>query len=132
MNLVVSLKIDFNMLKKLFIFLIKYIPVMQMAGILVNNILYCCSLFDNYTIIFDFILGNSVLCSILFYICSYIFRFCAWHRLIITANLINTFIVLLDYIFVFDISNLSSILIYFTIDLLFLLLILIYKFKCQN
>ena len=121
-----------NMLKKLFIFLIKYIPVMQMAGIIVNNILYCLDIFKDYTIIFDILFGNSISCIMLFFICSYVFRFCMWHRMILCANLLNLMIILLDYLINFNISNLSMILLYVTIDFIFLLIIIIHKFKCKS
>lgn len=47
-------------MKRLFIVLIKYIPIIQMVGMLFNNILYCFS--DIYIIsyILDFIIGNSI------------------------------------------------------------------------
>lgn len=46
-------------MKRLFIVLIKYIPIIQMVGMLFNNILYCFS--DIYIIsyILDFIIGND-------------------------------------------------------------------------
>lgn len=103
-----------------------------MAGIIFNNILYCLDICETYVIIFDILLGNSFACTLLFFICSYVFRFCNWHRLVLTANLINITLIGLDYIFKFDVSNLSKILIYFTIDLIFIILILINKFKCKH
>ena len=46
-------------MKRLFIVLIKYIPIIQMVGMLFNNILYCFS--DIYIIsyLLDFIIGND-------------------------------------------------------------------------
>lgn len=79
-------------MKRLFIVLIKYIPIIQMVGMLFNNILYCFS--DIYIIsyILDFIIGNSITTTFLLYVCSYVFGFCKWHRFIITANIINLLI----------------------------------------
>ena len=119
------------MLKKLFIFLIKYIPVIQMAGIIINNILYSLGN-KELSIIIDYIFGNSITTTLLFYICSYIFRFCKWHRLVITCNLMNITITMLDNIIVFPTTNEKQILLYFTIDIIFIILILINKFKCKN
>ena len=50
-------------MKRLFIVLIKYIPIIQMIGMLFNNILYCFS--DIYIIsyLLDFIIGNSIFVS---------------------------------------------------------------------
>ena len=83
-------------MKRLFIVLIKYIPIIQMVGMLFNNILYCFS--DIYIIsyILDFIIGNSITTTFLLYVCSYVFGFCKWHRFIITANIINLLIANLD------------------------------------
>lgn len=57
-----------------------------MVGMLFNNILYCFS--DIYIIsyLLDFIIGNSITTTFLLYVCSYVFGFCKWHRLIITAK----------------------------------------------
>lgn len=119
------------MLKKLFIFLIKYIPVIQMAGIIINNVMY---LLENRPInlLIDFIFGNSITTTLLFYICSYIFKFCYWHKLVITCNLINISLVTLDSIISFKTTNEQQILLYFTIDIIFIILILINKFKCKS
>lgn len=78
-------------MKRLFIVLIKYIPIIQMVGMLFNNILYCFS--DIYIIsyILDFIIGNSITTTFLLYVCSYVFGFCKWHRFIITANIIRPY-----------------------------------------
>ena len=50
-----------------------------MAGIIINNIMYSLESRPINTII-DFTFGNSITTTLLFYICSYIFRFCNWHR----------------------------------------------------
>lgn len=119
------------MLKKLFIFLIKYIPVIQMAGILVNNLLYSLES-SKINLIIDFIFGNSITATLLFYICSYIFRFCNWHRLVITCNLVNISLVSIDGIIGFPTTNTQQLLMFLTIDIIFILIIIIYKFKCKS
>lgn len=119
------------MIKKIFIFLIKYIPVIQMAGIVINNLLYT---LDNDIIcrIIDFIFGNSLTTTLLFYICSYVFRFCKWHRLVITCNLMNIVLASIDVIHPLTQTNEQQILLYLTIDIIFIILILINKFKCKH
>ena len=126
------LKIDFKIFKKLFVLLIKYIPVVQMAGILISNILY--NIFDDdfYSQILDFTIGNSFITIFLLYICSYLFGFCKWHRLTITANLCSILFIMIKFIFDFKLSNLSLILTIFNIDIIFILLILITKSKCKK
>lgn len=124
--------LDFKILKKLFIFLIKYIPVIQMAGILLNNILYCFESCDNISSQIDIIFGNSYTTILLFYICSYIFKFCMWHKLIISANLCSLILVNVDMLFKINFQNLTLILLILTIDIIFLFIIIINKFKCKN
>lgn len=126
------LKIDFKIFKKLFILLIKYIPVVQMAGILISNILYNIFYDDFYSQILDFTIGNSFTTIFLLYICSYLFGFCKWHRLTITANLCSILFIMIKFIFDFQLSNLSLILTIFNIDIIFILLILITKSKCKK
>lgn len=63
------------MLKKIFIILIKYIPVIEMTGIIINNTLYY---FDFVTIsgIIDYLLGDALIHNVLLFISSIIFGFC--------------------------------------------------------
>lgn len=98
-------------MKRLFIVLIKYIPIIQMVGMLFNNILYCFS--DIYIIsyILDFIIGNSITTTFLLYVCSYVFGFCKWHRFIITANIINLLIANLDAYYRIPISDIQLLII---------------------
>ena len=119
-------------MKKLFIFLVKYLPVIQMAGILFNNTMYYFDLFLEHSRFIDFIIGNSYITSILFYICSYMFGFCKWHKLVITANFINLNIGLVDVLIHIPISNLELLLSYYIIDIIFLFIILINKIKCKH
>lgn len=118
------------MFKKLFIFLIKYIPIIQMIFILLNNIFYLLDSLYHFVVQLDFIIGNSYSFIFIYYICSYLFGFCKWHRLIITANLLSLILVNID--FWLHLSNLLLILSIFTIDMIFILLIVINKFSCKN
>ena len=62
-----------------------------MTGMLLNNTAYYFGINNELSYTFDFLIGNSIVTTFLIYLCSYIFNFCIWHRLIITANLINPF-----------------------------------------
>ena len=109
------------MLKKLFLLLIKFIPVIQMAGMLVNNTLYY--LDDFYTPYFiDFLLGNSLVTTILLFTCSYTFKFCVWHRIIITANFINILIANFDSNIGLSCTDLGLLLVYYFNSCLFIIL----------
>ena len=81
--------------KKYFLLFIKYFPIVQMMGILVNNVIYI-----NYNTmmayVIDYSIGTSLAVFVLLYLISYTFKFCLWHRLIITSNLFSSLIALYD------------------------------------
>lgn len=95
------------MLNKLFILLLKYIPIIQMVGMLINNILYTFHEINNYMYIIDFIIGNSIITTFLLFICSYVFRFCNWYRYIIITNFINIIISFIDSTFYINIDKIE-------------------------
>lgn len=108
-------------MKKLLILLIKFIPVIQMAGMLINNTLYYFDINRNIGYTTDFILGNSIITTFLIYLCSYIFNFCIWHRLFITANLINLIIANVDAIIGIPITDIQLLIIYYVISAIFII-----------
>lgn len=117
-------------LKDIFVLVIKYMPIVQMVGMLFNNILYyfeCCRCIS-YTL--DFMLGNSLITTFLLLICSNLFGFCNWHRLMIISNFINIMIANIDVIFTIPISDLQLIILYVIVYLIFLFII-IYKRFCK-
>lgn len=108
-------------LHKLFILCVKYLPVIQMAGMLLNNTLYY---FKPYTIcyIIDYLLGLSIANCVILFIASFIFNFCKWHRLIITANIINITIANYDAIYKINCSDKELLILYYIIAGIFILL----------
>lgn len=119
-------------MKKIFIFIVKFMPIMQMVGIFIVNILFYinnCKILVN---IFRYLLGNSLLVSILLIIMSYLFGFCKWHRVIIIGNLINITIEVIDKTIGIPISNLEILVLYNIISILFLFISLYLKFNCKN
>ena len=117
-------------LKDIFVLVIKYMPIVQMVGMLFNNLMYYFEIGNNICYIIDFVIGNSIITTILLFICSNLFGFCNWHRLIITSNFINIVIANIDVLFVIPISDLHLISLYFTVYLIFLFII-IYKRFCR-
>lgn len=93
-----------------------------MAGMLFNNILYYNGICDKLSYTLDFIIGNSIVATILLYICSYVFNFCIWHRLIITANIINITIASLDAIYKLPISDIKLLIIYHVVAAIFIII----------
>lgn len=92
------------MINKIFILTLKYIPIIQMVGMFINNFNYLIiGLFDSY--ILDYIIGNSIITTFLLFVCSYVFKFCNWYRYIIIFNFINITITYIDSICYLNINN---------------------------
>ena len=119
------------MLKKILILLIKFIPVIQMAGMLVNNILYFNDVyFISY--ILDYVIGNSIITTFLLIVCSYLFHFCIWHRLIIIANIINISLSTTDSIYKLPITDIQLLILYYTISAIFIIIATYIHIKDKN
>lgn len=116
-------------MRKLLLLIIKYIPIMQMIGMLLNNILYYFDINRNICYSLDFILGNSIIATILIIICSYTFKFCLWHRLIILANVINLIIANIDAIIGINVSDITLLIIYHFVAIIFIILSTILHLK---
>lgn len=101
-----------------------------MVGMLFNNLLYYFQICNQLCYIIDFIIGNSLITTFLLFVCSYIFGFCNWHRLLITSNFINIAIASIDSVYRIPISNLELLILYFITYLIFLFII-VYKRFCK-
>lgn len=119
-------------MKKSFIFIIKYMPIIQLVGIFVVNIIYYFKLNNKISYINNYLFGNSIIVLVFLYIASKIFGFCEWHRIAIVGNFINITISTYDQIFTIPISNLEILVLYSTISIVFLFIALYYKFKCNR
>lgn len=80
-------------LYKVQLYLLKVIPMVITFVCLLNSIL---SYFDIDLPILSYIVGNSVLTIIYFYITSYVFRFCAYHRMFMHYNTLIWIINIID------------------------------------
>lgn len=120
------------MFKKLLILVIKFMPIVQMVGMLFNNILFYFKDTIDFSNFLDYLLGNSVITTILLLICSYVFKFCKWHRLLIYGNFININIVTIDVLFHIPISDAELLVSYIIVDIIFILSAIYYKFKCKD
>lgn len=109
------------MLKKIFVLFIKFMPVIEMAGMLINNTLYYK---DEYfgSAIAEWLFGDAIIHNILLFVSSYLFGFCIWHRLIITSNIINITIATYDRINKIPIEDLELLLLYYIISSIFILI----------
>ena len=119
-------------MKRAFVFIIKFMPIIQLVGIFIVNIIYYFRLNKILVHINNYLFGNSIIVIIFLYIASKLFGFCKWHRIILLGNFINISINAYDKIFHIPISNLELLVIYSSISILFLFIALYYKFKCKN
>ena len=104
----------------------------MMIGMLGNNLLYYLEIGGDWVYLFDIFFGNSLITTFLLYICSYAFGLCSWHRLLITANLINVLIAGIDRVHRLPISDVQLLLSYYMVASIFLLIILYNKFFRNN
>lgn len=117
-------------MKKLFVLIIKYLPIIQLINILVTNTIYFI-LGDNIlSIILDYVFGVNIINTITLLICSYTFNFCKWHRALIFCNIINVSIGLIDEFISIPINNLQLLLLYYLI--VSITLIIIIKLNLYN
>jgi hypothetical protein len=92
-----------------------------MAGMLINNLLYFNDVYC-LSYILDYLIGNSIITTFLLIICSYIFNFCTWYRLIIIANFINITIDSVDAIHKIPITDLQLLALYHFVAVIFIII----------
>lgn len=109
-------------MRKVLILFIKFMPIIQMVGMLFNNSLYCFDVCSELSYTLDFVIGNSLVTTLLLFVCSYVFDFCIWHRLIITANLINITIASIDSIVRLNITDIQLLILYHIIAAIFIII----------
>lgn len=122
-----SIQTDFK-LKNVFVLIVKFMPIIQMVGMIINNVLFY---FDIETFTYQisaFLIGNSFITTILLIVCSYLFGFCKWHRLMILSNFINICIANIDIIFYIPITDFQLLFLYFTVYLIFIFIIIFNRF----
>lgn len=80
-------------LYKIQLYLLKVIPIVMAFICLLNSTL---SYFDIDLPILSYIVGNSLLTIIYFYVTSYVFRFCSYHRMFMHYTTITWIINIID------------------------------------
>ena len=116
-------------MKKFFLLFVKYMPAVQMAGMLFNNTLCFNDVNPTICYIIDFLIGNSVLFVAFMFICSYLFKFCIDCRLILAANFINITIAAIDSYHRLPISDRHLLGIYYVVAAIFIGIITIIHIK---
>ena len=115
-------------LYKIELWLLKVIPMLMALNTLSNSIL---SYFNIDLTIFSYIGGVSLLPLIFFYLSSYVFKFCEYHRMFLHYILIIDCINIYDYHIGFPLNDLEYLCLHIIIAgiLLFLILYLYLKTK---
>ena len=108
-------------LYKIELWFLKVIPMIMALYTLSNSIL---SYFDIDLTIFSYIGGVSLLPLIFFYLSSYVFKFCEYHRMFLHYMLITDCINVYDYHIGFPISDLEYLCLHMIIAGISLFLIL--------
>lgn len=109
-------------MKKLFLVLIKYIPIIQLVGILFNNTLYYFGVNSLFSYFIDFVLGNSIITIILLFVISYVFGYCNWYRTILISNFLNSLLAFIDFTIGLSISDIQLLLTYYIISSVFIII----------
>lgn len=102
-----------------------------MAGMLINNLLYFNDIYC-LSYILDYLIGNSIITTFLLIVCSYIFNFCTWYRLIIIANFINITIASVDAIHKIPITDLQLLALYHFVAVIFIIIATINHINKKN
>ena len=105
---------------KLFLLLVKWMPVVIATGILLTNTLATFEIAIKYLYILEIVFGNSLTYIIFMYAASYVFKFCNWHRITITYNLIAfIFNIVINYLETTDYENVILLFIHYLIAIVF-------------
>ena len=116
-----------NSLYKIELHLIKVIPVLTAAMALLNTILSF--VFDIDAPIISYIGGVSIFTLVFFYLSSYVFRFCKYHRMFIHYITFNWLLNIYDYYIGVPLNNRNMFALYMIITGIFMFLILYYHQK---
>jgi hypothetical protein len=117
-----------KVLYKLILYSVKVIPMLISGIYLLNTVLSYCNIdlpLFSYIVQFLFI-G-------FFYIASYAFKFCAWHRMFIHYITLVLILNIIDYHIGIPLSDRNILAVYLIISIIFLIITVILKFKsCKH
>lgn len=111
------------------LFLLKILPMLMAALFLLNTIL---SYFNIDCSFISYVAGIGILPLLFFYVASYMFKFCKYHRMFLHYIVVNNIICFIDYNYTIPISNRSYLLLHIIIAGLFLFIILYLKKKHER
>ena len=106
---------------KLFIVVLKYIPLLIALCYILNTVM---ALFGIYIEPLSNIAGVSLLTWIFLYIATYVFKFCIYHRMFLWYILIDDLLNIIDYYYELPIETSNLLMIHNSIIGIFLFIIL--------
>lgn len=106
---------------KLFIIVLKYIPLLIALCYVLNTVT---AVFGIYIEPLSNIAGMSLLTWIFFYIATYVFKFCIYHRMFLWYILIDDLLNIIDYYYELPIETSNLLMIHNSIIGIFLFIIL--------
>ena len=106
---------------KLFIVVLKYIPLLIALCYILNTVM---ALFSIYIEPLSNIAGMSLLTWIFLYIATYVFKFCIYHRMFLWYILIDDLLNIIDYYYELPIETSNLLMIHNSIIGIFLFIIL--------
>lgn len=119
-----------KLLYKAELYLIKVIPMVLSGIALLNTIL---SYFYIDVPLLSYLGGVSVLTIAFLYLSSYVFKFCAYHRMFIHYITLNWVLNIIDYYIGIPLNNKELFMMYMIITGIFLFIVLYLKFKvCKH
>ena len=110
-----------KILYKIELFLLKIIPMLMAVCSACNSIL---SYFDIEVTIINYIGGVSLLPLIFLYLSSYVFKFCAYHRMFLHYLLITDIINIYDYHIGIPLDNLEYLCLHMIITVISMFIVL--------
>lgn len=119
--MVVEERLRSKLLYKIELFLLKIIPMLMAVCSACNSIL---SYFDIEVVIINYIGGVSLLPLIFLYLSSYVFKFCAYHRMFLHYLLITDIINIYDYHIGIPLDNLEYLCLHMIVTVISMFIIL--------
>ena len=110
-----------KLLYKIELFLLKIIPMLMAVCSACNSIL---SYFDIEVVIINYIGGVSLLPLIFLYLSSYVFKFCAYHRMFLHYLLITDIINIYDYHIGIPLDNLEYLCLHMIVTIISMFIVL--------
>lgn len=107
--------------------MVKWLPIIITVATLLNNTLAYFYIDNIINDLLEFTFGNSILVVLLMYACSYAFKFCAWHRILITYNLCTLLIALANRYVLFTSAELKLTLYYILLGLTLIIIVYVRK-----